>query len=142
MNDIKRKVELWLCQALSEALPAQRFVPLKGGSDVEDGTVIEPPYTVIDVREAVKFLQDSSTWTLEVAVTLVTHLQTTTTPEHSRMVRAIYDVIVNLGSGYNVEQELIVHGVDVVTTESVDDETRETHGDVIMCTVGASDADS
>jgi hypothetical protein len=142
MNDIKRKVELWLCQALSEALPAQRFVPLKGGSDLEDAEVIEPPYTVVDVREAVKFLQSGSTWTLEVAVTLVTHIQAVTTPEHSRTVREICDALLNLGSGYNAEHALIVHGVDVVTMESVDDEARQSHGDVIMCTVGASDADS
>ncbi len=142
MNDIKRKIELWLCQELRMALPEQRFFPLKGGDDTNDAAVIEPPYTIVEAREAEKFIQDEPTWTVETALTLVTHIDEVSTPAHSVMVREIYEAVVAIGHGYNPEQGLIVHGVDVGTTESVENEEKQIHGDVFMLTVAASDSET
>ncbi len=138
MNEIKRKVELWLCSVLSSRIPGQKFLPAKGGDDANDGTTVEPPFTVVEAKSAEKVLPCEPTWTVEITVTYVTHIDDTSSPAHSQAVRVIYDQLEQLPRGYFGPQQLTVHGTDITETDEIEDEKRQSHGDVIGVTIGCS----
>lgn len=69
MNEIKRKVELFICAILSAALPAMKFVPSKGDDDTQDESPLEPPFTAVEAENAERLIEDEPTWQVQVLVT-------------------------------------------------------------------------
>ncbi len=135
MNDVQRKAELFVCAVLAQALPGRRFLPAKGAD--EDGAV-DVPYTAIAVLEAEDLVPGENTWLLTMAATYVTHIDDTKPAEHSAAVREIQDMLRALPRGFHAEQQLIVHGADVQSVAEVEDERKQSHGDVVTFALGCS----
>ncbi len=141
MNDVLRKAELFVCAKLAEAMPGRRFLPSKGsGPDghSDDCGEVEVPYTAVAVLEAEDMVPGENTWLLTMAATYVTHLDDTRPAEHSKAVREIQDALRALPRGFHSPQQLIVHGVDVQSIAEVEDERKQSHGDVITFALGCS----
>lgn len=138
-NEIKRKVELWLCGTLAAAVQSVRFFPTHGGSESDDAAEIEPPYCEVAVDGAPeKVLAQESTWTVRVALGYLSHIDETDTPAHSATVRAIYEALGTLGRGYQAAQQLVVHGIDIESTDTFSDDQSQIHGDVFNLVLGVS----
>lgn len=58
--------------------------------------------------------------------------------EHSTAVREIQDVPRALPRGFHAEQQIIAHGADVQSIAEVEDERKQSHGDVITFALGCS----
>lgn len=143
MNEIKRKVERFLRGHLREQVPGLKVLTSKGGDDVEDGTngtdvSTVPPFAVVEATAAERMMPSEPTWMVEATVTYVTHIDDASAPEHSRNVRAICDALEELPRGYYPEQTLTVHGTDIAGTDEISDTERQSHGDVVALTVGAT----
>lgn len=135
MNDVLRKAELFVCAKLAEAMPGRRFLPANGGDECE---AVDVPYTVVAVLEAEDMIPGENTWLLTMAATYVTHIDDTKPAEHSKAVRQIQDTLRALPRGFHSVQQLIAHGVDVQSVAEVEDERKQSHGDVITFSLGCS----
>jgi hypothetical protein len=58
--------------------------------------------------------------------------------EDSKAVREIQDVLRALPGGFRAEQQLIVNGADVQSIAEVEDERKQSHGDVSTFALGCS----
>lgn len=137
MNDALRKAELFVCAQLREKL-AGRFFPAKGGDDTRDGEAVEVPYTAVAVIEAEDMVPGENTWLLTMAATYVTHIDDTKPREHSVSVRQIQDALRQLPRGFYGDQQLIVHGAEVQSIAAVEDDRKQSHGDVITFVLACS----
>lgn len=134
MNDVLRKAELFVCVKLTEAMPGRRFLPANGsGPDGQNAEcdVVDVPYTAVAVLEAEDMIPGENTWLLTMAATYVTHFDDTKPAEHSKAVREIQDALRALPRGLYAPQQLIAHGLDVQSIAEVEDERKQSHGDVI-----------
>ncbi len=137
-SEIKRKVELWLCAKLGQAVPGLTFVPAKGGDDSNDAADLIPPYCFVEAGEMNKVLPGEPTYEGEASVTYVTHIDDTSSTVHSATVRQISDSLAGLDRGFDPAQGLIVHGTDISGTDEVEDAEKQSHGDVITVAIGCT----
>lgn len=139
--DIQRKAELFVCAVLGQVMPGRRFLPSKGadsGGAREETPAVEVPYTAVAVLEAEDLVPGENTWLLTMAATYVTHIDDTQPAEHSEAVRKIQDVLRALPRGFHAEQQIIVHGAAVAGIAEVEDERKQSHGDMITFVIGCS----
>jgi hypothetical protein len=138
MSDIRRKVELFFCRALSAAMPGRSFLPSKGGTDLAAEEKVVPPFVVVQALEPQCVLADPATWQLEVTVTCVSHIGDSDAPAHSGAVGEIVEALRGIPRGYNGELQLLVHGIDLVAIENFSDEKERSRGDTIRIRLGCS----
>jgi hypothetical protein len=147
--EIKRKAELSLVALLTEALPNFNFYPSKGGDDDGGNTLPRPPFGAIWIENAEKTVQQSTPagnriYLLTGSVVWITRAQANTEGDvfdHSEAVQQIYNAMLAIGHGTDVDRKLIIHGIDVATVNEFSDAERLAHGDVIGFTMGASEFD-
>lgn len=142
--DVKRKAELSLVALLGEALPDLVFYPSKGGTDDGGNTKPIPPFSVIWIDDAEKTLPNDKVYLLEGTVVFVSRAAQPDgidVTEHSDDVRQIYDAMLKIGRGVDVERSLIVHGIDVSKINEYTDSERQAWGDTISFTMGVSEFD-
>lgn len=141
--EIKRKAELSLVSLLTEALPDFAFYPSKGGSDDGGVTLPKPPFGAVWIDDAEKTVAQAKIYLLRGSVVWITRAGTHEgdVADHSDAVQQIYNAILKIGSGVDVDRSLIIHGIDIATVNEFSDTERLAHGDVISFTMGASEFD-
>lgn len=139
--EIKRAVELALVALLSEVLPDFSFYPSKGGDDDGGRSRPKPPFGVVFIEKNEKLIAYQSTWMLTGAVTWHTRTGIQDVAEHADTVQEIYAALVGIGKGYDVDRHIMVHGIDIVSTDEFDDAGRQSHGDRITFLMGVSQFD-
>ncbi|MEA3210981.1 MAG: hypothetical protein QOE70_4038 [Chthoniobacter sp.] len=154
MNEIKRKVELWLAAEMREAVPGSRSVASGGGDDISDADEVEPPFTFIKVVECDEIASPEQAsgrgvakpgvYQLTVKVCRVSHIDETTTAGHSAAVRLFKDALRGIGDrvealhgGYYEAQTLVINGLNLKGTETISDREKQSHADIVTVTVGA-----
>ncbi|MGB8167332.1 MAG: hypothetical protein WCF18_07550, partial [Chthoniobacteraceae bacterium] len=90
-DEIKRKVELWLCAEMKHAIPGSRAVPSKGGDACNPADAPEPPFTFVKVTECDEV--DDCVYQVEVKIARVSHIDETTSPQHSAQVAQFHEAL-------------------------------------------------
>jgi len=139
-SDIARKLELALCERLRVLVPAQRFVPAKGGSDAEDAEELLAPFTVVEAgRDGDKPFSDEETYLMEVSVCLVTQPDEMPPSAHGSILGNIQRALSQIPRGFVASQQLMIHGCDVQgPPRPIEPEDAKGHYDVFFLSVGCS----
>jgi hypothetical protein len=137
--EVKRAAELMLISLLSDALPDLSFYPSKGGDDTGGVTLPTPPFGVIWINSSEKTLAQEETWMVHGTVVWVSRADITDVADHSDSFKQIYDVLAGLTSGVDVDRNLVVHGIDLSSTDEFFDSERQAHGDVANFSLGLSE---
>lgn len=148
--EIKRKSELTLVSLLAELLPDLIFYPSKGGDDDGGVTLPKPPFGAVWIDNAEKTISYERTYMLTGTVVWVTRSgtpssaaknQKTDVADHSDAVQQIYNALLTITSGADVDRSLIVHGLDIALVNEFADSERHAHGDTISFTMGVTEFD-
>ena len=78
------------------------------------------------------------TWLIPVTALYVTHLDDTNVITHSQNFKRIYDALRFLERGADAEQAIVVHGLDIVSTDELKDEDERSHADTITLTLAVT----
>lgn len=143
MNDIKRKTELFLCAWLKRRVPEVKFLPSKGGTEVEgqpetDSKPESLPYCVIEAIDAERRHSDMPLYLVTMAAIYITHIDDTEIGVHSAAVKKVQDALATIPRGRDTQQDLIVHGSDITGTDSAEDSEKQSHADVVGFTLAVS----
>jgi hypothetical protein len=136
-DEIKRKVEKWLCAEMRAAIPGSRAVPSKG--DPEETDAPEPPFTFVKVTECDEIALDVYQVTVKVA--RVSHIDDTTAAAHSAAVRQFRVALRTLIPGKYEPLDLIISGIEFSVKDSsveVRDAEESAHADVFTLVAGVS----
>ena len=135
--DIRRKVELWLCEELNTRLESLRAYPSLGGNlddsgeDTEDAAnTPNGPYIGVRTIEAEEQL-NNETWSIAAEVIFISHQADLTSSQHAVDARAIRDALSSLRStcvGMYEPIHLLVHGMEVAGGEAYNDDDDKSHG--------------
>jgi hypothetical protein len=146
--EVKRKAELTLATLLMEALPDFTFYVSKGGTDTGGVTLPKPPFGAVWIDDAEKTISYEKIYFLRGSVVWITRAgkgepgtASTDVAVHSDAVQQIYNAMLEIGSGADVDRKLIVHGIDVGSVNEFSDIDRLAHGDVIAFTMGVTEFD-
>lgn len=132
--DIKRKTELYIVAQLALALPNEVFVPFTGGSENLGAVELEPPFTVVAVRDAQKTMATEGTWFCIGNVQVITHFSEATSQQHSELARSIYKALDNIT--IQADPAFSFHGIDIAGMAYAFDEDESAHADIINFTCG------
>ena len=136
-DEIKRKVERWLCAEMRSAIPGSRAVPSKGGDGEADEP--EPPFTFAKVTECNEIAPDVYQVTAKIA--RVSHIDETTSAAHSAAVRQFHDALRGLRRGYYAALDLRINGIEFAanaTNEEIQDSEQQAHADVLTMVMGVA----
>lgn len=140
--EIKRKAELCLVMLLGELLPDFNFYPSKGGDDDGGVTLPRPPFGAVWIDNAEKTVSYNKTWMLTGTVVWVSRETKDDVSDQSDTVQQIYNAILAIETpGADPIHSLMVHGIDIATTDEFSDTDRQAHGDTISFTMGVSEFD-
>ena len=120
-DEIKRKVERWICAEMRAAIPGSRAVPSKGGDGEIDEP--EPPFTFTKVTECNEIAPDVYQVTAKIA--RVSHIDETTSAAHSAAVRQFHDALRGLRRGYYPPLELMINGIEFAANASNEEIQRQ-----------------
>jgi hypothetical protein len=139
--EAKRKAELTLVALLGESLSDFNFYPSKGGFDDGGTTKPRPPFGAICIHDADITTAREFTWLLKGKVTWVSRASTPggDVAEHADVVKQIYDALDNIGDGYDVERNVIIHGIEILSTSPYSDAARLGHGDIVEFAMGMTE---
>jgi hypothetical protein len=140
-DEIKRKVELWLCAEMKHAIPGSRAVPSKGGDASNPADEPEPPFTFVKVTECDEV--DDCVYQVEVKVARVSHIDETTSPQHSAQVAQFHEVLRGLTRvrGCYEPLQLVISGIVFTPKKSndeIEDVEEQAHGDVFTMVMGVA----
>lgn len=141
-TEVKRKAELTLVALLSELLPDLTFYASKGGDDDGGSSLPKPPFGAIWIDNAENTLPGLKTYFLTGTIVWVSRADAKTGGDildHADAVGQIYDAILKIGSGEDVERGLIVCGIDITSLNEFTDSDRQAHGDTISFTMGVNE---
>ncbi|MEA3208366.1 MAG: hypothetical protein QOE70_1423 [Chthoniobacter sp.] len=144
-DEIKRKVELWLCAEMKHAIPGSRAVPSKGGDENTDADGPEPPFTFVKVVECNELTPQGSdvpgVYQITAKVARVSHIDETSAPQHSAQVQQFREALRGLQPGYYEPLQLVINGIDFApnsSNEEIQDTERQALGDVFTMVMGVS----
>jgi hypothetical protein len=132
--DIKRKTELYIVTKLLIALPSLQIVPFTGGSASMGAVELEPPFTIVAVRDAQKAMSTEGTWYCTGNVQVITHSSETPSEQHSELARQIYAALDNIPT--QADPDFSLHGLDIQGMAYAFDDTESAHADIISFTAG------
>jgi hypothetical protein len=131
-DDIKRKAELLICSIAADEDFGLRLLPQKGGTRTADAEAIVPPYVVAAADRAENLIQGEDTWRVAMTLTLVTHIDDTPTPEHTKAFGRVVALILGLPTpGEDQAIGITLHGIGLAEADDVEDEERQSAGDVV-----------
>ncbi|MEA3208373.1 MAG: hypothetical protein QOE70_1430 [Chthoniobacter sp.] len=145
-DEIKRKVELWLCREMRAAIPGSRAVPSKGGDDGGgEADQPEPPFTFAKVVECNEITPQGAevpgVYQITVKVARVSHIDETSAPQHSAQVQQFREALRGLRRGYYEPLQLVINGIDFApnsSNEEISDADQQAHGDVFTLVMGVT----
>jgi hypothetical protein len=131
-DDIKRKAELLVCGIAADACLDVKLIPQKGGSKTTDAEPIVPPFAVAAAVRAENLVPGEDTWRVQMTLTHVTHIDDTPTPEHTKAFGRVVALILGLPTpGEDQAIGITLHGIGLAEADDVEDEERQSAGDVI-----------
>ena len=145
-DEIKRKVEIWLCREMKAAIPGSRAVPSKGGDDVEGAAdEPEPPFTFVKVVECNELTPQGAdvpgVYQITVKIARVSHIDDTSAPQHSEQVQQFRQALRELRRGLYAPLQIVINGIDFApnsSNEEVQDSEGQAHGDVFTMVMGVA----
>lgn len=127
-NEVKHRLELFLCAKLTAAVSGLKALPMTGFGLSDSETSLEPPFTVVMVTTATKSHDSYSIWLCEGAVQVVTHVNETGSDQHSAMVKQIYDALGAIAADTS-NAGFVFSGLSIMKTRTADDSEHACHVD-------------
>lgn len=136
--DIKRKIELWLCQQLAARVVSPQsvtFLPSHGDTD------IDPPFGVVGVASLEELIQGRDLYQGDGALQILSHINDTDSEQHAELVQviklALQEIQLELPS-FSGDYDLQIHGLDIGGMKANDSPEDSAHADIWPLRFGVS----
>jgi hypothetical protein len=128
MASVGCKLEAFLCDQFSQWVPDMKF-----RSSSEDG-VVTPPFAVVNVTSSEEQIRRSNIYRCEGAVVLITHIDDSSSDEHSNWLEAIKAAFDNIIATCPKSDT----GMDIGSVTAKDSVDDQAHGNFITFTAGVT----